>query len=520
MNFESKSSLTIMGEQDQSPESSCDDGNSDGQILENSPQKTEKIDRISELPDSLIVQILSRIPITDACRTTILSKRWENLWTSIDNVIYENEVKYNCSDSSTVHKFIFFTDNVLPLLSLSSIKKFSLDFAFDYDYGVSYSHKIDKWLEFALNKKVEDLYLNISYTDEPSKDDQPYSLSRVLCGNSSILKLDCRNCSISEDCVLNWTSLKSLTLGYLFLRDEHIEQIMSNCPQLESLKLCGFCGLNRLHISSPKCRQLQLIDHDHPVGDWGSVEGDCRFEIVAPYVQYLEISGDFNHMEIRLRDLSSLVHTDLTFCRDEYGVPDQTIVRDLFLGVRCANELMVSSWFIKVISDLLFEEDGVSLPLLECKCLTISSRITKFCFPGIDSLLRSTPYLENLMIYPDMPYCKCFLDEAVILSGLNYLSLQENIFKVFLQNLKNVKVISLFCSRYHRAELPQFLKFLLEHAMNLEKLVIAPGHKGCNICYANISKLIKNLLVFPRASNSAVLSLGSVVPEKILFSYI
>ncbi|KAK4346675.1 hypothetical protein RND71_033014 [Anisodus tanguticus] len=94
------------------------------------------------------------------------------------------------------------------------------------------------------------------------------------------------------------------------------------------------------------------------------------------------------------------------------------------------------------------------------------------------------------MISPTMPYCRCFLDENIVLSGLNYLTLQDNIFKVSLQNLKNVKVISSFCSRIHIADLPQFLKFLLEHAMNLEKLVIAPEHKGCNICYTNISILI------------------------------
>ncbi|KAJ8567357.1 hypothetical protein K7X08_019565 [Anisodus acutangulus] len=150
-------------------------------------------------------------------------------------------------------------------------------------------------------------------TDE---DDEPYSLPQVFCSSSSILKFECWKCRISEDCVLNWTSLKSLTLGYLYLTDEHIEQIMSNCPQLESLKLCSFCGFSRLYITSPKCRQLQLIDPDHPEGDLDEIIGE-------------------------------------------------TIVKDLLVSVRCANELMVSSWCIKVIYDLMLEEEDVSLPLLE-----------------------------------------------------------------------------------------------------------------------------------------------------------
>ncbi|KAJ8545983.1 hypothetical protein K7X08_018566 [Anisodus acutangulus] len=156
-------------------------------------------------------------------------------------------------------------------------------------------------------------------------------------------------------------------------------------------------------------------------------------------VQHLKISGDFDHTRIRLGDLTSLVHADLTLYRSEYNEIDETVVEDLLVSIHCANELMVSSWFIKVISDLLFEEEDFSLPLLECKWLTISSRITKYCFPCINSLSRSTPYLENLMIFPTIPYCRCFLDENIVLSGLNYLTLQDNIFKVSLQNLKNVK---------------------------------------------------------------------------------
>lgn len=121
-----------MGEQDQCPGSSGNDGDCKGH--ENPPQKTKKnqkgcavtgIDWISQLPDSLIVQILSLMPVKDAFRTTILSKRWQYLWTSIDNLIFGSR-NINCSDSLAVNKFISFMDNVLPLLNCSKIKKFNL----------------------------------------------------------------------------------------------------------------------------------------------------------------------------------------------------------------------------------------------------------------------------------------------------------------------------------------------------------------------------------------------------------
>nr|XP_009796954.1 PREDICTED: F-box/LRR-repeat protein At5g02910-like [Nicotiana sylvestris] len=98
-------------------QSAAGDAGSKGQILENQPQKNKKIrtetgiDWISQLPNSLIVQILSLMHITDACRTTILSKRWQYLWTSIDNVIFHSW-KTNWSSSLKVDKFISFTDNI------------------------------------------------------------------------------------------------------------------------------------------------------------------------------------------------------------------------------------------------------------------------------------------------------------------------------------------------------------------------------------------------------------------------
>lgn len=47
---------------------------------------------------------------------------------------------------------------------------------------------------------------------------------------------------------------------------------------------------------------------------------------------------------------------------------------------------------------LVLEKKDVSLLILKCKQLTINSWISKKAILGIDALLRSTPYLENLTI--------------------------------------------------------------------------------------------------------------------------
>ncbi|KAG5620368.1 hypothetical protein H5410_005586 [Solanum commersonii] len=218
-------------------------------------------------------------------------------------------------------------------------------------------------------------------------------------------------------------------------------------------------------MTSPKCKRLELIHHGHPYGDWYSFEGDtCCFEIVAPHVKHLTISGVFNDTRIKLRDFSSVHHANLALDFDEFDEMGENIVKDILVSARCANELILSSWFIKY-----------------------------------------HPFYE---------------DEEIDLSeDKKYLSIEENIFKVSLQNLKNVKVMPL-CSQTYTSdatELHQFLKFLLEHAINLEKLVIVPEHNDCNNCSTNTSNLMKYLLPFP---TSAIVSLGPISHNVFYSKYV
>ncbi|XP_015169554.1 F-box/LRR-repeat protein At5g02910-like [Solanum tuberosum] len=471
-------------------------------MMDRSPRncaKTDKIevetgtDWISALPNSVIVEILCKIPITDACTTTILSKRWQNMWTCIHDL---NCYRSKTSTGWSAKRFISFIDNALPLLTTSKIEGFTLHFRSNIALS-NYSSKLNKWLQIVLKKKVENLHLDLWYYHDSMYlcfNGDRYSLPQDLCSSSSLLNLKCQYCRIPEDRILNWTSLKSLTLTSLLLSDEHMKQITSNCHHLESLKLCDFCGFHRLHLTSPNCTRLELSNHTHPLNYMGD---ECYFEIVAPYVQHLKISGDFVGVEIRLGDLSSLIHADLTYhWYDLHGLDDvinKSIVKDHLTSVACANDLIISSLYIEMISMLILQKEDVPLPLLECKRLTINSWTSKYTFFGIDRLLSSTPCLENLTIHlkKDSTFLNYWCEDMDML---------EDIFEGSLRNLKILKVIlqwSLFINHI-TTEQTKVMKYLLERAKNLEKLVIVPTNSGC-------SKMIKSLLALPTVSNTTLL---------------
>lgn len=78
----------------------------------------------------------------------------------------------------------------------------------------------------------------------------------------------------------------------MLLKDEEIVKLLSGCPALETLELSCFYTFWRLEINNPNLKRLKLKDN-WPVYE----EGDNTLEIVAPYLQHLEIYGDIDDVK-------------------------------------------------------------------------------------------------------------------------------------------------------------------------------------------------------------------------------
>lgn len=47
-------------------------------------------DRISQLPEALILEILSQLPTKDAMATSLLSKQWKSLWKMMPKLNFDS----------------------------------------------------------------------------------------------------------------------------------------------------------------------------------------------------------------------------------------------------------------------------------------------------------------------------------------------------------------------------------------------------------------------------------------------
>ncbi|CAI9098553.1 OLC1v1035222C1 [Oldenlandia corymbosa var. corymbosa] len=120
--------------------------------LEMNPHKHEEEDRLSALPDSILVHILSLMPTKDAARTSILSTKWKHLFFDVPKIeIRAPEIQPEKSQEN----IISFLNRRLLSGSASSIDEFRL-----VHYWKEESRATEPWLTALLVGNVKILEIS------------------------------------------------------------------------------------------------------------------------------------------------------------------------------------------------------------------------------------------------------------------------------------------------------------------------------------------------------------------------
>ncbi|XP_015170687.1 uncharacterized protein [Solanum tuberosum] len=267
-----------------------------------------------------------------------------------------------------------------------------------------------------------------------------------------------------------------------------MEKILSGCPNLECLKLDHFWGFHRLEISNVKSRKLIMDNLE-------TDECDVWLEIIAPYIQNLEIQGTCRG--IYLRNVASLVTAVLNFDFDfEFEEQDplqrteSTCVNELFHSVAHVEKLELGHWCIKYLS--IMELEGWQPPPSTWKFLQLSTKLKQLDFPGICCFLQSSSDLETLVIDGYN-----FQSRDLLLKYTNKdeqtRRFETRDFNCSFPHLKTIKILN-----FSRSVMP-LVKYLLKHATVLEKFIIAARRKRSDV-FPDYVKIEKELLTFPKSS--------------------
>ncbi|KAE9460098.1 hypothetical protein C3L33_07988, partial [Rhododendron williamsianum] len=424
-------------------------------------------DRLSELPDSLLLHILSLLPsFNQVIRTGTLSKRWLHLWTFVPNLVFTRS-------SSNPKKFVSGVSKTLTQSRVSKVEKFSIL----VPYSAAFSSDVDSWLLFAERNSAADLSLRF-FNSMPGN---VYTLPQVMCKNSRLNVLELANCVVKPVGLVSWNALKRLYFYGVMLSDAAMEGIVSGCPVLEILHVCRYV-FKGLKVRSRSLQELVLSGYVHHFD-----EDDCNayLEISAPNLRTLTISSCFYTWDVRLEDVTSLVRADLSFYLDidddaadveEYD-KYLDLLQELMEKLHHVEELKLATWCIQVLSVL--EVRGWLSPSLNCKSLTLDTHIVDCDLPGLARLLDISPYLETLVIStetlsPSEFFVGGALYVAYSFNGKHYFQLRKSIPEGLLLHLKNVKIFGFRTVRWE----VELVQFLMKNAKVLENVNVYLQREG------------------------------------------
>ncbi|KAL3634924.1 hypothetical protein CASFOL_021978 [Castilleja foliolosa] len=193
------------------------------------------IDRLSQLPQPILHNILSLISQRDAIRTCVLSKSWRYLWHGRFNVEFR-EVDHRCTRKNEFWSFIYKTLQRYIDQNLS-LHKFLVDTSSVVDYTL-----LQKCIHMVImNKGVRSFNLIFH---QHSRIVVPLPL--VVFQSESLVELHLQGCDLrmlrsADNVMLN--NLQTLRLQDVHITDEIVEKIISSCPLIENLGLLMCTGL-------------------------------------------------------------------------------------------------------------------------------------------------------------------------------------------------------------------------------------------------------------------------------------
>ncbi|KAL7143182.1 hypothetical protein ABFS83_08G174000 [Erythranthe nasuta] len=321
-------------------------------------------DRISRLPDDILVDILSLLSLKESARTTVLSSRWINLWKHTPSLDFDDaqasiDKLYKQPDlrKSERRRYLKWVDSVCRSHKSPTLNDFKI--RFPINRSTRNAKSIARWLRFALSRRVRRLELDV--------DDLYGSSSKKCCFPNKLL---------NPRALVDFSSLKILSLNNVDVTNEAIEFFLKNCPLLERLIVRFSKQMSRLEICGPSLVLKHL-----------GIEFCLGLESLKVSVPSLTSLSVTSLNGLSLENVPMLV--DLSV----HVVDDNTSLYRLFhqLLSRCISQLQTLHVSLSNIGISSAELDELwELPQMP----RLKKLVIEYCVRGDKSLVRLAPFIR------------------------------------------------------------------------------------------------------------------------------
>ncbi|KAG5521285.1 hypothetical protein RHGRI_033740 [Rhododendron griersonianum] len=395
-------------------------------------------DIISHVPGNIIENILSCLPLQDAVRTSLLSRKWRYVWPKRPQLVFD-EMFYRDLHRTTHAKLLMIIYQVL-LLHCGPIIKFTLSLS-----GLESCSEIDQLILFVSSNDIQDFTLCIwkgGLFKLPS--------SLYLC--SQLKHLNLRSCMLKPPPGFEgFTRLLSLHLHEVVIADDVLSSLISICPLLEDLTLYSSTGFDSLEVVGPNLKSIRFEAHVRSI----CFTNTSHLENVSIY-----LTGEGNELEISssvvlLDSVPEIEFLELDFCYVK-GIAACGVPKRLPTTLNNLKYIM--------LYDICFGQRDV-VSVLIC-------------------LICSSPNLEEITIYalPNKTSAIPIVQDFVEVHVCSDVTLNQ-LRKVDMKNVSGTKL-----------EL-EFIKHLLAKSSMLETMLIELNSKDVNEL-----RIVKELTGFRRAS--------------------
>ncbi|CAI9112024.1 OLC1v1012392C1 [Oldenlandia corymbosa var. corymbosa] len=395
-------------------------------------------DWISGLPDDILCCILSFVTLKEAGRTSALSKRWENVWKFVTDLDFdaiptlfeaETDEEYRISLKREMPKFVDWVHKVLASRNQTvALRKFRIRIHSDDSIGA----ELNKWLQFAFDKGVERLEVNLSWHG-------PCGFKTHYVFPSAIFAAAQRQRS--------WDCLKVMIMKRVAVSGDDLDFLLHNCKLLETLRVHWSSTLNALQVRGPSLA-IRHLDVRH-----------CSLNslIVCNAYNLVSLKSGLPRQELVLNNVPRLVDTHI--CILSY------YAKDLVRRLSCAFSTLE---ILVILMEAEMNKEYVGkfpqLPTLKQLRVRLFFRKDMKSLRGLTDLFRASPNLEQCII--DVLYLH--RDEEVSVHG-------DSVEKANVENypLRHLRVVEISGCCGRAVEL-QLVKYFLGNASSLEKIIVAP----------------------------------------------
>jgi hypothetical protein len=256
-------------------------------------------DRISSLPESILVTILSSLRMDEAARCSILSSPWRHLFPS---TLLDFKA-YNSSDRINLVKAVTSILAAHPDAPIRSFRTGALYFCPEDKAAVG------GWLRDLSNRGIEELFLCFDCAEE----DKWRRIPKSLFACSSLKRLNVTSGvfpDATEAAAASLARLTEINLSNVKISEDSVHTLLLQCTSLERLTVNFLGTFDRLHIRSTSLKVLnstgkfeELFIDDAPNLEYlhGRLmhKRDAHIKVAhAPKLEFLAYLGMSNKIDI------------------------------------------------------------------------------------------------------------------------------------------------------------------------------------------------------------------------------